>query len=50
MSRHKSYEDQRWRRLEFVIGEHVLLRVKHTIRVGRAIKSKKLTLVFIGSY
>ncbi|XP_027348059.1 uncharacterized protein LOC113859500 [Abrus precatorius] len=30
--------------------DHVFLRVSHTIRVGRALRAKKLTPKFIGSY
>ncbi|XP_073220019.1 uncharacterized protein [Cicer arietinum] len=43
-SRHKSYADRHRRPLEFQEEEHVFLRVTPTTGVGRALKSKKLTL------
>ncbi|XP_073224841.1 uncharacterized protein [Cicer arietinum] len=49
-SRHKSYADRHKRPLEFQEDEHVFLRVTPTTRVGRALKSKKLTPKFIGPY
>ena len=50
LNRQKSYVDQRRRPLEFSAGEDVFLRVTSFTCVGRAIKSKKLTLMFIGPY
>ncbi|XP_057443946.1 uncharacterized protein LOC130736116 [Lotus japonicus] len=49
-SRQKSYADNRRKELEFQAGDHVFLRVTPMTGVGRAIKSKKLTPKFIGSY
>jgi len=49
-SRQKSYTDKRKRPLEFEAGDHVFLRVTPTVGIGRALKSGKLTLRFIGSY
>ena len=49
-SRHKSYVDQRRRRLEFAAGDHVFLRITPTTSVGRAIRSRKLSPKFIGPY
>lgn len=49
-SRKKSYHDKRRKDLEFQDGDHIFLRVTHVIGVGRALKSKKLTHRFIGSY
>jgi len=49
-SRHKSYIDKRRRPLEFEVGAHVFLRVTPTKGIGRAIKSRKLTLRFVGPY
>ena len=49
-SMQKSHVDKRMRPLEFAIGEHVFLRVSTTKGVGRAIKSRKLTPKFVGSY
>ena len=49
-SRQKSYADKRRKPLEFAVGEHVFLRVTPTKGIRRAIKSKKLTPKFIGSY
>ena len=43
-SRQKSYADKRRRPLEFEAGDHVFLRVTPTGGIGRALKSKKLTL------
>ncbi|XP_027188653.1 uncharacterized protein [Cicer arietinum] len=48
--RQRSYADKRRRPLEFEQGDHVFLRVTPTTGVGRAMKSKKLTLKFIGPY
>jgi len=50
LERQKSYANQRRRPLEFSVGEHVFFRVTLFTGVGRAIKSKKLTLKFIGPY
>jgi len=47
-SRHKSYQDKRRKDLEFEVGDHVFLRVIPWTRVGRALKSRKLTTRFIG--
>jgi len=49
-SRQKSYVDKRKRPLEFEAGDHVFLRVTPTVGIGRALKSRKLTPRFIGSY
>jgi len=49
-SRQKSYADKRRRPLEFLEGDHVFLKVTPTTRIGRAIRSKKLTPRFIGPY
>ncbi|GAU45290.1 hypothetical protein TSUD_327480 [Trifolium subterraneum] len=49
-SRQKSYHDKRRKDVEFQEGDHVFLRVTSTTGVGRALKSKKLTSKFIGSY
>ncbi|XP_058732611.1 uncharacterized protein LOC131604167 [Vicia villosa] len=49
-SRQKSYHDKRRKDLEFEEGNHVFLRVTPVTGVGRALKSKKLTLRFIGLY
>jgi len=50
LSRQKSYANQRRRPLDFSAGDHVFLRVTPFTGVGRAIRSKKLTLKFIGPY
>ena len=44
----KSYYDRRRKDLEFVVGDHVFLRVTLWTGVGRALKSCKLTPRFIG--
>jgi len=49
-SRQKSYADQRRKPLEFVVGNHVFMRVTPTKGVGRAIKSRKLSPKFVGPY
>jgi len=49
-SRQKSYADKRRQPLEFEARDHVLLRVTPTAGIGRAIKSRKLTLSFVGPY
>jgi len=50
LSRQKSYVNQRRRPLEFSVGDHVFLKVTPTTSVGRAIRSRKLSPKFIGSY
>ncbi|XP_058753519.1 uncharacterized protein LOC131626699 [Vicia villosa] len=49
-SRQKRYHDKRRKESEFESGDHVFLRVTPVTGVGRALKSKKLTQRFIGSY
>jgi len=49
-SRQKSYHDKCRKDLEFQEGDHVFLRGTPVTGVGRALKSKKLTLRFIGPY
>ncbi|XP_050896880.1 uncharacterized protein LOC127103682 [Lathyrus oleraceus] len=49
-SRQKSYHDKRRNALEFQEGDHVFLRVTFVTSVGRALKSKKLTLRVIVPY
>ena len=49
-SRQKSYADKRRRPLEFEAGDHAFLKVTPTAGIGRALKSRKLTPRFIGSY
>ena len=49
-SRQKSYADKKRRPLEFQEGDHVFLKVTPTTRIGRVMKSKKLTPRFIGPY
>ncbi|XP_057452569.1 uncharacterized protein LOC130744397 [Lotus japonicus] len=49
-SHQKSYAENMRKELEFQAGDHVFLRVTSMTGVGRAIKSKKLTPKFIGSY
>jgi len=49
-SREKFYADKRRRPLEFEIRDHMFLRVTPTADIGRAIKSRKLTLRFVGPY
>ncbi|XP_006573989.1 uncharacterized protein LOC114403380 [Glycine soja] len=49
-SRQKSYYDRRRNDLEFVVGDHVFLRVTPWIEAGRALKSHKLTPRFIGPF
>ena len=36
--------------MEFEVGDHVFLRETPTAGIGRAIKSRKLTLRFVGPY
>jgi len=50
LSRQKCYVDKRRRPLEFDVGDHVFWRVIPTTGVGRAIRSKKLSSKFLGSY
>jgi len=50
LSKQKSYADQRRRPLEFFASDHVFLRLTPFTSVGRVIRSKKLTLKFIGPY
>ena len=49
-NRQKSYADKRRKPLEFQEGEHIFLKVTPTIGIGRAIRVKKLTPLFIGPY
>ncbi|XP_027357445.1 uncharacterized protein LOC113866845 [Abrus precatorius] len=49
-SHQKSYANRRRRPLEFKVGDHVFLIVSRTTGVRRALKAKKLTPKFIGSY
>ena len=49
-SRHKSYVNHKRRPLEFEEGNHAFLRVTPTIRIDRALKSKKLNPNFIGPF
>ena len=49
-SRQKSYYDKRRKDLEFVVGDHVFLRVTPWTGVGRALKSRKLTPRLIGPF
>src|ERR1051325_9237649 len=48
--RQKSYHDKRRKGLEFSEGDHVFMRVTPRTGIGRALKSKKLTLRFIGPF
>ncbi|RZB91729.1 Transposon Tf2-6 polyprotein [Glycine soja] len=50
LSRQKSYQDKRRKDLEFEAGDHVFLRVTPWTRVGRALKSQKLTPHFISPF
>ncbi|XP_054778415.1 uncharacterized protein LOC129286482 [Prosopis cineraria] len=47
---HKSYADRHRRPLEFLMGDHVFLRVTLVTGIGRSIRAKKLTLRFIGPF
>ena len=49
-SRQKICHDKRRKALEFEKDDHVFLRVTPVMGVGRALKSRKLTACFIGSY
>lgn len=48
--RQKSYANKRRRHLEFVVRDHVFLRVTLTSGVGRAIHLRKISPMFIGPY
>ncbi|XP_027347996.1 uncharacterized protein LOC113859414 [Abrus precatorius] len=45
--RQKSYYDKRRKLLEFQVGDHVFLKVSPVTGIGRALKSRKLSLKFI---
>ena len=47
---HQGYHDKRRKDLEFEVGDHVFLRVTPWTRVGRALKSQKLTPRFISPF
>ncbi|EOY03222.1 Uncharacterized protein TCM_017886 [Theobroma cacao] len=49
-SRQKSYVDNRWRNLEFQVGDHVLLKVSPTKRVMRFCMKGKLSPRYIGPF
>ncbi|XP_019435966.1 PREDICTED: uncharacterized protein LOC109342437 [Lupinus angustifolius] len=49
-SKHKSYYDKRRTSLSFEEGDHVFMRVVPTTRIGRLLKSRKLTFRFIEPY
>ena len=49
-NRQKSYHDKRRKNIEFQVGDHVFLRVNHVTDVGRALKCRKLTPRFVGSF
>ncbi|GAU35775.1 hypothetical protein TSUD_61360 [Trifolium subterraneum] len=49
-SRQKSYHDKKRKDVEFQEGDHVFLRVTSTTGVGRPLKFKKLTSMFIRPY
>ncbi|WRX25513.1 Reverse transcriptase domain - like 10 [Theobroma cacao] len=49
-SRHKSYADNRWRDLEFQVGDHVFLKVSPTKGVMRFGKKGKLSPRYIGPF
>ncbi|XP_057746881.1 uncharacterized protein LOC130966129 [Arachis stenosperma] len=49
-SRQKSYVDQRRKPLEFEEGNHIFLKVTPIIGIERAIKVKKLSSRYIGSF
>ncbi|XP_027347964.1 uncharacterized protein LOC113859367 [Abrus precatorius] len=48
--RQKSYYNRRRKPLEFQLGDHVFLKVSPITRVGRALKSQKLSPKFIGLF
>lgn len=50
LSRPKSYHDKWKKAFEFREGDNVFLRVTYVTGVGQALRSKKLTPCFIGSY
>lgn len=47
-SRQKNYHDKHRKALKFQEGYHVFLKVTLVSRIGRTLKSKKLTPRFIG--
>ncbi|XP_050874956.1 uncharacterized protein LOC127078553 [Lathyrus oleraceus] len=49
-SRYKSYHDKMREALKFQEGDHVFLRGTPVTGVGRTLKSKKLTMRFIGLF
>ena len=49
-SRQKSYHDNRRKDIEFQVADHVFLRVNHVTGIGRALKCRKLTPRFVGSF
>jgi len=49
-SKHNSYAYKKGRSLEFEAADHVFLKVTPTTGIERALKSRKLTPRFIGSY
>ncbi|XP_015970976.1 uncharacterized protein LOC107494453 [Arachis duranensis] len=49
-SRQKSYADIRHRPLEFNEGDHIFLRMTPTTRIGRALRTKKLNLRYLGPF
>jgi len=49
-SRKKSDADKKRQPLEFQEGDHVFMKVKPTTKIGRVMKSKKLTPLCIGPY
>ncbi|XP_019431285.1 PREDICTED: uncharacterized protein LOC109338483 [Lupinus angustifolius] len=49
-SRQKSYHDKRRNPLEFSEGDHVFLRVRPVMRIGRIMKTRKLIPRFVGPY
>ncbi|XP_017974478.1 PREDICTED: uncharacterized protein LOC108661560 [Theobroma cacao] len=49
-SRQKSYVDNRWRNLEFQVGDHVLLKVSPTKRVMKFCMKGKLSPRYIGPF
>ncbi|XP_027351195.1 uncharacterized protein LOC113862304 [Abrus precatorius] len=48
--RQKSYYEKRKKPLEFQVGDHMFLKVLPVTRVGRALKSRKLSPKFIGPF
>jgi len=49
-SRQKSYHHKRRKDIEFQVGDHVFLRVNPVTGVRRALKCRKLTPRFVGSF